>query len=1406
MNSVRLLGMDVGSVSVSAVLISKKREIIQTWYRFHQGDVRGVCRTILEESREMGAGDIAVTHSTPSYIQADHRCDNQMALIYGVRHLHGPAGTILVIGGERFGALFFDENGRYRNYRTNTSCAAGTGSFLDQQARRLKLASASELGGMADRNQGTTPKIATRCAVFAKTDLVHAQQEGYDLSQICDGLCRGLARNVIDTLFVKEKPLAPLVFTGGVSLNPAVVRHLEDCLGLRIQVYHQSIHGALGAGLDLMNALEEKGSTSRAVRDSIPAPSRQPYFYDRLELKQSDYPDFSRDKGYCFPSPDPDLTDVEATIYRDLEPGSRHSAWLGLDIGSTSTKGILIDLEGAPLAGFYTRTAGRPIRAMQNVLAALDDYFRKGDLSVDIRDAAVTGAGRKLVGKVIGAGSILDEITAHARAAWEIEPGVDTIIEIGGQDSKFTLVNNRSVTFSVMNTVCAAGTGSFIEELAERLGVPLADYADRAGRARSPLVSDRCTVFMERDINHFLREGYSTDELLAAVLHSICENYLTKVAVEGRIGRKVLFQGATAKNKALAAAFEKRLDRPIVVSKYCHLTGAWGAALMLADRQASFSAFRGIELYRNPIPVRTEVCELCTNHCKITVAEVAGETAAYGFLCGRDYEDKQRVSANRSGFDLLKQRKAVFRFPSETPESAPVIVGLPAALYMVEDLPFWEKFFDRLGFRTLTSEQATDAAVEGKRIADAEFCSPMAALHGHVAWLAERVDFIFLPIYLERKAEDKTSRRQYCYYSQYAPPLASIIDPKVEARLISPLVYYLYSGFHTRMQIYRALKQQMGGQITWFKVSEAFQSAQQYFQEAKKRIKTLFSDRAGLGEVNVVFLGRPYTVLQPAMNKGVPNIFARFGVKTFFQDMLEIDPVDDEAMKPLLEEVHWHYSAEILAATRHVARTRGLYPVLITSFKCSPDSFIISYFKKLMEAHKKPYLILQLDEHDSNLGYETRIEAALRSFENHHRQKRGPTIVSYPPALQPRREKTLIGKTLFLPRWDDMTNDLMAANLRSEGLDVRVLRPSENSLRKGLRVNTGQCIPLNIMAQEFIDNVESEGLDPEKAVLWTVQSKLSCNLALFPFHIKTILDDHQKGFEKSGVYTGYLSFIDISVKLPLNTYFAIMFAGMIRKIGCRIRPYEVQTGRTERTIAQAKRIMIETFEGRRSKSDAVREVVSLFQKIETAGRRRPKVAVFGDLYVRDNEVMNQRLYHFIEKTGGEVITTPYHYYIKMIAAAYLRKWFIEKNYKEVVSSEALLVTVKQMEKTYLQIFDRILEEPEPKYNAPVKKILAEYGLRIEHTGESMENLLKIHYLMQHHPDLALFVQASPAFCCPSLVTEAMNRTIERKTGVPVVSITYDGTGASHNDAVTPYLMFARERNTGDFPTIREILR
>ena len=1395
------LGIDIGSISISIVLVSTDKEIINASYLIHNGNVRAELAKLLRKIDLKLVDGIGVTSSTPDLLKQVTRFDERVSYITTAREFYPEMGSLLIVGGEKFGIAGFDSEGNYLNYKSNSSCAAGTGSFLDQQARRLNLKNIEEFCQCALKNKGDIPKIASRCSVFAKTDLIHAQQEGYSLNAICDGLSFGLAKNIIDTLFSSTPPGSPIVFAGGVSKNGAVVQHISDLLNQPLEIHPQShLFGAIGAALNRMeqpenSELRNYGSAEQLLCEDTTSKS---YTHEPLKLNLSSYPEFNSLKRFEFKSPEHlKMPAVEIDIYKEIESDSSIDGYLGIDIGSTSTKAVLMDNREKVLAGLYTRTSGRPVEAVQVIFEATAHLFNERNCSFNFLGVGTTGSGRSFIGEIIGSDVALDEITAHARAAYQLDPEVDTIIEIGGQDSKFTTLQNGMVTFSVMNNVCAAGTGSFIEEQAKKLDCPLADYSRRAEGVSAPLTSDKCTVFMERDLNYYLSEGYSVDEALASTLHSVRDNYLTKVANEGSIGKKVFFQGATAKNKALVAAFEQKLKKPIMVSKFCHLTGALGVALHLSDVNCTETKFRGIALYDKSIPVKTEVCELCTNHCKIKTAQVEEQTVAFGFLCGRDYETQKYVKENPSGFDLLKSRKRITQFKPLSEAEEPYTIGIPAALHLFDEMDLWKKFFDQFGIKTVTSERFKHAVKEGKKLTGAEFCAPVTALHSHVNYLAEKSDYVFLPDFLEEKEKSTTGRRQYCYYTQFAPALISQIkNINAQAELLHPTLRSIRGSFYTKVQLYKMLQKICKRNIGFFKVSSAYDKAVAFHESKKRKLKELFLQEQNLADdISVVFLGRPYTVLSADMNSKIPEIFARLGIKSYFQDMLNYDADDVQAIAPLLKHIHWKFAAGIFEAAEVAANSTGLYPVLITSFKCTPDAFVIETFKQIMDARKKPYLILQLDEHDSSVGYETRIEAGIRAFRNHHsigKNKQETTYKYTNPAFL-KGTGSLKNKALILPNFDYLPCKLLEASLRKAGIETYLMEESEDSIRKSMSLNQGQCLPISMMTQAAVNCIESNNLDPAKTVIWTIDSNISCNLGVIPHSLKNMLQTYGKGMEQVEIYTGEITFIDMSLRITYNAYFAFMFGGLLKKMACKTRPYELISGKTDEVVTKALGIFYDTFLHDTSKEEAVRKVVGMFKEIKVQKTKRPQVAIFGDLYARDNDVVNQNLIGTIEKNGGEAVTTPYSEYMRMIADPFIQKWIREGLYSSAAAAKVMVKTFPMLEKKYLAVFNDILQENEHRFVDDIENTIGQFGVKLMHTGESLETLLKIFTFLHNYPEIALFVQTSPSLCCPSLVTEAMAENIEAATGIPVVNIEYDGTCGYKNDTIIPYLKYPRKR-------------
>ncbi len=1383
-----VLGIDIGSVAVSLVLLNEKMKILKTAYDFHKGTISEKLLEMLKEFDLSDLAGISVTSSTPSIIKYSFPYDCQLSIINAVKHFHSDVGSILFIGAENFGLISFNEKGEYKSYRSNSSCAAGTGSFLDQQATRLNLKNSSALSDAANRNNGQFPPIATRCAVFAKTDLIHAMQEGHSVGEISDGLCEGLVKNVIDTVLPDEAKIStPLIFSGGVSLNEAVVKHLSEKLKVKPIIDEYSfLYGAIGAALLYLEERKLKPIEFKDVQSLLKEEDNEKvYGYKPLELNLTNYPDFSSLDKFNYKSTS-EFCNVEVDIYEDMICDM--SVYLGIDIGSTSTKSVLLDHENRIIAGFYTRTSGQPIRAVQALFEAISHIAKKKRVNLNFLGVGTTGSGRKFIGKIINADLMVDEITAHARAAYELNKDVDTIIEIGGQDSKFTTMKGGMVTSSVMNNVCAAGTGSFIEEQALKLGCPIEDVAQKAIGAPAPLSSDRCTVFMERDINHYLVNGYSTEEVLASVCHSIRENYLMKVAVEANIGETICFQGATAKNKALIAAFEQKLQKPIFVSKYCHLTGALGSALILSENKILKSDFRGLNLYKENIPYESEVCQLCHNKCKITKITVCNEIVAFGFLCGRDYNTNRYIKNKDERFDLIDERTKVLGNKTKKGYSDGITVGIPSALYLAEEGVLWEKFFNSIGIKIVTSAGCKDPVKIGKSICGAEFCAPVYSFFGHVKYLTQKADYLFLPIYLENREKQKDKLRQYCYYSQHVSSLAASIKSfNLRDRLIMPEIDTRF--FKITTDLFRMLNPIT--KCSYWSIYFAYQSALEYYREFKEKLKNVYlREFENTSDIRILLLGRPYTVLDRSMNKGIPDIISEMGLKVFYQDMISYSKDNVKKLDELLSAFHWNYASIIIEAAYIAAKTKNLYPVFITSFKCGPDSFVSEYFKRIMERYQKPYLILQLDEHESAVGYGTRIEAAIRSFRNHSSHKLEKRINTNVLPIIPKVLRKLDGKTLLFPSWDPLSSKLLEAILISEGIDARLVPLTNKAIHLGPRTNTGMCLPVNIIAQSYIEYIEENCLDPKQIVVWMFEALIACNIKMYPYFIKSVFESYGKGLEDVSVYIGKITFQDISIQATIDAYFAHVFGGMLRKVGCKIRPYEKEKGYTDKVISQSLSIFHNMFLGNRNKEDDVIKVVNLFKGIKTVTECRPKVAILGDIYVRDNDIMNQGLIHDIEENGGEVITTPFSDIAKIMANPYIRRSMRLGSFKDAIATKAMVTLVNSLEKTFYKHFNEILKEPENEVEINYKKIYDTFNLKLGQHGESTDNLLAIFSLIKRYPDLSLFIQANPAFCCAGIITDAMISQIEEVTNIPIVSINYDGTSSNQNAKIIPYIKFS----------------
>ncbi len=975
------LGIDIGSISINTVLMNASGSILENHYDYCSGKPFHVVRTrladILARRGEGSIGTVAVTGTGGALaagLIGGTFVNEIVAQSTSVCRLYPQARTIIEMGGEDTKLMFLRE-AALSDFVMNSICAAGTGSFLDQQARRINVSIVEEFGRLALLSRDP-PRIAGRCSVFAKSDMIHHQQIATPVHDIIAGLCFAVARNVKSTLARGRDLEKPVVFQGGVAANAGMVRAFRELFGLRdgeliIPDHHASM-GAIGA----LFHVAARPPGARGDFKGLAA-------LDRYLASGGS------DGDHLDPLVPPRAVSVTEPV--PLTEGDRRlPVFLGVDVGSLSTNVVLIDGRNRVIARRYLPTAGRPLEAIQK---GLQEIGGEVGAKVEVKAAGSTGSGRYLTGDFVGADRIVNEITAQATAAIAVDPTVDTIFEIGGQDSKFVSVENGVVVDFEMNKVCAAGTGSFLEEQAEKLGVKIAgEFGSLALSAGAPAhMGDRCTVFMESDLNTRQQKGAARENLIAGLAYSIVQNYLQKVVGEKTIGTRIFFQGGVAHNRAVLSAFEKVVGRPIVVPPHFDVTGAIGAAMLARDStNGGGSRFKGFAIASRPWSQDRFTCKSCPNQCEISRVRIAGEEKPlfYGGRCER-YEVAERRNRGKDIPDLFAERMRLLLDGFEEAGSAnentraaqgPVI-GLPRALSVFHQrFPFWRTFFSELGMRVVLS-RPTDQALISRSLETlaAETCFPVEVMHGHVLDLLEKgVDGIFLPFVVNEEAvSGNPTHNCNCPWIQTYPFIVknALKEGRDLSKLLIPTLHFRYSRGLLHAELARFMREKFG--VVSREVSRAMRKADRAQKDFELRVRT--RGRLALaslipGRTAAVILGRPYNYGDPAMNLRIVEKLISLDVLPIPADFL---PLEEEAVFGEYPSMYWPNGRRILQAARIVARDARLQAIHLGNFRCGPDSFISHFVRE--ELRGKPYLQLEMDEHSADAGLVTRLEAFFDS-------------------------------------------------------------------------------------------------------------------------------------------------------------------------------------------------------------------------------------------------------------------------------------------------------------------------------------------------------------------------------------------------------------------------------------------
>ena len=1371
------IGVDIGSISVNTVIINEYREILAEFYDYTHGRPFKTLLIRLQQLKEEWNFNLSTIAFTGTGGRIGAKLLNGVfvneiiAQAGSVSELYPEVRTIIEMGGEDSKLIFLGEDGHSNglslaDFSMNNLCAAGTGSFLDQQAKRLGVSIEKEFGELALKSK-EPPRIAGRCSVFAKSDMIHLQQTATPVHDIIAGLCFAVARNFKSTLGKGKIPEKPVIFQGGVAANQGMIRAFREIYQLDedelIIPEHYASMGALGA---IFYSLEN-GQKSNTKIDT-----------EQLNnyLKRTDRINNSLQQ----------LKYNSQKIHKyihSLDGQQKVEAYLGIDVGSLSTNLAVIDSANNVLARRYLPTAGKPIEAIKRGLAEIGNEI---GARLVIKGVGTTGSGRYLTGDFVGADIIQNEITCQATATIEHDPEADTIFEIGGQDSKYIRISNGVIVDFEMNKVCAAGTGSFLEEQAERLGINIREeFAALALDSKSPAkLGERCTVFMESDLNTHQQKGLPKEDMVAGLAYSIVQNYLNRVVRDKPVGKKIYFQGGVTNNQAVVAAFEQILGKKIYIPPHFDVTGAIGAAMLAKNKmkRSDKSGFKGFSICNTQYSTHHFICKYCPNHCEIKRLKIEGEKKAlfYGGICER-YEKDEQKTQRKNLPDLFKERESML-LSNYTPsvQSTRIKVGFPRALMnFYQNFPFWNAFFSKLGFDIVISDETDRRMVtESLETMVSETCLPVELVHGHILNLLKKhVDYIFLPFIVNVKgSKENPTNNCNCPWIQATPYLVKAAFPQEEIRdkLLMPTLHFRYFDRVLRKELQDFILKQFN--ISKTKSNEAIDAgsaAQKLFEESVKRRGQEVLDTLDPNEKNLVLLGRPY-------NTGDPSLNLRLIKKLLNMDILPIPldflPFDEETVFDDYPGMYWPNGQKIIAGAKYIAKQDHLFAVYISNFRCGPDSFLLHFVRN--EFKDKPFLHLELDEHSADAGIITRCEAFLDSLKGYEAHTSRKQKEKGAPAVIHSLSNNI--RTLYFPYARDSVHILSAAT-RSCGIPSEVLpMQNEEDIYLGQKYANGQeCYPLICTLGSFLKKLQEPGIDQKKVSFFMPDHNGPCRFGQYNRLQRIIFDNlgyrdvkivHPSNEDSyASIAPGY------SIRWRRASWKGVVALDQIRKMLEQIRPYELEPGTTDRIYNKhLQRIIASTERGGKDIIKTLRKAASEFSQILVRQPgSKPVVAIVGEIFMRDNPFCSNYLVKRLEELGAETLMAPFAEWVNYSTVRYIRDSRWKGNKAALYKAKFQYLLQKTMEKRIVGSISNLFDL---RSEVEVEEML-------DHCGEF------IHRDYDGDPPLAIgtanilagkqisgIVNILPFTCLPGTINCTVSQGLRKKhNNLPWENFAWDGT-------------------------------
>ncbi len=1234
------IGIDIGSTTIKTVVTDGEKNIIFKDYSRHFSEISAALAKTLNKLKAIvgektfkialaGSAGMGVAKkiSLP-FVQEVIACQT------AVEKFIPDTDTVIELGGEDAKIIYLDGA---PEVRMNGVCAGGTGSFIDHMASLLST-DAPGLNILAEKGKQIYT-IASRCGVFAKTDIQALMNDGAKKADIALSIFQAVVNQTIGNL-AQGRPIAGKVaFLGGpLHFLPELKKRFVETLKLSPENVADTKDGnyfvAIGAALGEEAKEFSVAQLEESIKKADAAAKSETRKADFILFKDSaDYEKFRRRHD-------------AAKVKRGDLKNYRGKIFVGIDAGSTTTKICAIGKDKEVLYTNYGSNEGSPLKTVINQIRSLYAELPEG---VEIGGVFTTGYGEYIVKAAVHADGSEVETFAHLRAAREFCPEVSFVLDIGGQDMKCFFVKDGAIGNITLNEACSAGCGSFIQNFAQGLNMTVGDFAKKALTSDAPVdLGTRCTVFMNSKVKQAQKEGASVSDISAGIALSVIKNALFKVMQLknfDELGENIVVQGGTFYNDAVLRSIEELLHREVIRPDIAGLMGAYGAAVLALESNTGENSklLTADKLENFEVVTKSYRCGRCGNNCLITMQKFPdGGKYFTGNRCERGTGGKFAASEIPNAFAYKYKR--VFDYESLPEENAKRgVIGIPRTLNIYEDYPFWHTFFTELGYRVeLSAESNAKLFYKGMATVPSDsLCYPAKLAHGHIMDLIERgIKKIFYPC--EPYNFDTRSDNFYnCpIVASYAENIRGNMDilREKEIKFMQPFL-----PVHDMKKLKRRLAEELISEgISSTEISSAVDKAaaelENYRSDVRKFGDEVLKRIEETGERAILLVGRPYHI-DPEINHGIAQMIQSYNLPIISEDAIYHIPVNSSKISVVNQ---WSYHARLYHAAQFAAEHSNITLVQLSSFGCGLDALTTDQVKEILESHGRIYTMIKLDE-VSNLGAaRIRLRSLLAALKRKKPVNYSPVKFADRPRFTPECKKT---HTILAPQMAPIHFELIQTVLQKYGYRILIPDlPDKAAIDLGLRyVNNDMCYPAIVVIGQLLSALKSGECDPENTSIVLFQTCGACRATNYISVLRRALKF--AGFDKVPVFACYglpdeTDAFELSRDCLIDAIKGSIYGDLLMNVSNRMKPYEIRKGETDRlfeefmTVAKSDLVTGNYLTFRKN----IREIVRQFDAIEIdENLNKPKVGIVGEILVKYHPVANNHLEKVLAAEGAEVV-------------------------------------------------------------------------------------------------------------------------------------------------------------------------